>query len=216
MKASYVTESKKCISTKDSGQPATTKSGSSTAGNFCSATPANRALTLRELQARAEKLSVLGLKILSDTIRKRGRGYFSVMTQCLSCLSLREKDLRNLEKGFSKKCQCLNVRHYRDPRANVLGQRFEAMRQRCNRDSHWASSMYKGRGVKVLFKSRRHFITWAIATWPDQDFKGLEFDRVDNDGDYSESNLRLVTRSENMLNRRLTESINISTARNFL
>jgi hypothetical protein len=83
------------------------------------------------------------------------------------------------------------------------------MVQRCERDTHWQSHDYKGRGIKVLFPSREAFVRWAMETWPDEDFKGLEFDRIDNDGHYSPDNLRLVTSRENKLNSR-TEIVLLS------
>ena len=76
------------------------------------------------------------------------------------------------------------------------------MVQRCRRDTHVSSHNYKGRGIEVRFESSGAFITWALTTFPDTDFNGLDFDRIDNDGHYEPSNLRLVTRSENLRNRR--------------
>lgn len=75
------------------------------------------------------------------------------------------------------------------------------MVQRCERDSHKQSKNYKGRGIKCLFKSREQFVKWALAKWPNEDFIGKEFDRIDNDGHYEPGNLRLVTPTENHENR---------------
>jgi hypothetical protein len=76
------------------------------------------------------------------------------------------------------------------------------MVQRCNTPTHKQSKDYHGRGIKVLFVDRFDFITWALAKWPDADFKEWDFGRVDNDGHYSKDNLVLEKRGRNHLNRR--------------
>lgn len=76
------------------------------------------------------------------------------------------------------------------------------MIQRCYRDTHTSSHNYKGRGIQVLFRDRQDFIRWAVAKFTEADMLALDFDREDNDGDYSKDNLRLVTRSVNCRNKR--------------
>jgi hypothetical protein len=66
-----------------------------------------------------------------------------------------------------------------------------------------------GRGIRVEFGSREQFIRWALEMWPGETFKGKDFDRVDNDGHYSPNNLRLVTRAENLRNRRTTVRVDV-------
>ncbi len=80
--------------------------------------------------------------------------------------------------------------------------RFRAMKQRCDTDTHVSSHNYKGRGIRVEFFSAEEFVAWARSTWPNEDFKGKDFDRINNDGNYMKENLRLVSRSVNHLNRR--------------
>jgi hypothetical protein len=156
------------------------------------------------------------LTLFPETVRKKGNGYFYVMTECKHCHKRREKELRNMEKGFSSKCQCQNKRYYGDPRVPTLSKRYGAMVQRCERDSHVSSHRYKGRGIRVLFKDIRDFVNWALKKWPDTDFKGLNFARKNNDGHYTKSNLRLVDRTTNLLNMSSTNAINIGQAREFL
>jgi hypothetical protein len=90
------------------------------------------------------------------------------------------------------------------------------MMQRCYKTTHVSSQDYKGRGIKVLFENRRDFVTWAVTQWPEETFKGKDFDRRDNDGDYSKENLRLVTRSENLLNRRKSGLSDVVLGKEFL
>lgn len=132
--------------------------------------------------------------------RERSRRYVEAV--CSVCLETRWLLVDNVRRGKTKGCMCQRNRKYGgDPRVGTLGQRYDAMVQRCERDSHVSSHRYKGRGIKVLFDSREHFIRWALSTFPSSTFAGMDFDRTDNTGHYSPENLRLVTRSVNLLNR---------------
>ena len=60
---------------------------------------------------------------------------------------------------------------------------------------------YGGRGIKVCDEWRRDFnafAEWALANGYQ---KGLQIDRIDNDGDYEPSNCRFVTPAENNRNK---------------
>jgi hypothetical protein len=76
------------------------------------------------------------------------------------------------------------------------------MVKRCNdsKTSHYHN--YGGRGIKVCKKWQndpRKFIAWAENNgWK----KGLQIDRIDNDGNYSPSNCRITTNKVNSNNRR--------------
>jgi hypothetical protein len=83
-----------------------------------------------------------------------------------------------------------------------LGQRYDATIQRCRKLTHVSSGNYVGRGIEVRFRSREEFIWWALRKYPESDFKGLDFDRIDDDGHYEPDNLRSVPRSVNLLNTR--------------
>jgi hypothetical protein len=221
MKESSAQESKKSTNIKVCGQPITTRCGPKEVKKYRSGKPAWNALTLQHLVERAKALNVDGLTIFPETVRKSGGGYFYVLTECRCCGKREEKELRNMEKGFSSKCRCkrLGTRAgYGIPAELVktLGTRYSAMVQRCHRDTHVSVANYKGRGIQVLFKDRRAFVTWALETWPGENFKGKDFDRTDNNGHYSKENLRLVDRSTNLLNRRNQNPVNIGTAREFM
>ncbi|QAU06612.1 HNH endonuclease [Gordonia phage WilliamBoone] len=75
------------------------------------------------------------------------------------------------------------------------------MRERCNDPNHPGFEWYGGRGIQVEepWNSDRHpFYEWARANGYE---RGLELDRIDNNGNYSASNCRWVTRAQNMRNR---------------
>lgn len=206
MKVLFLKGGTMSLSTKDSKQPQITGSGS-----------------LTEEKLSSKKLPVMGgvsakvgkslihcswgtlVPVTGEVIRRvygNNRVRLVVQTRCVACGKVDYLLKENLVAGRTKSCRCqCAVKYGRDKRAASLGARYDCMIQRCYRDSHKQSQDYKGKGIKVLFESREHFVKWALATWPDTDFKGLEFDRIDNKGHYSPENLRLVPSSENKRNR---------------
>lgn len=111
----------------------------------------------------------------------------------------------NVRKGKTTSCRCQrNVRYENDPRATVLGKRASAMIQRCNTPTYPEYPHYGGRGIEYRFKSREHFIRWALEYLPHETYKGVDIDRRDNDGHYEPGNLRLVSRRVNLINKRTT------------
>ena len=54
----------------------------------------------------------------------------------------------------------------------------------------------------MRFASRRYFILWMEENLPHPDYRGVEINRIDNDGHYEPGNLNLVTRRENLTNTR--------------
>jgi hypothetical protein len=155
---------------------------------------------LSVVEAAVMKLPLIGLTIHPGSIY-RDKGYRMVSVTCLFCKKTKKLSVDSLLAGKTRGCSCRPRKYGGDPRAHILGQRYDCIVQRCERDSHKQSKDYKGRGIKNKFKSRKHFVKWALAKWPDTDFKGLEFDRIDNDGHYEPANLRLVTSTENHENR---------------
>jgi hypothetical protein len=216
-------EKKQSSNTKAFEQPSTTRSGLLKKGRFTSGQPAHNRLNLSALIIRAESVSILGLELFPQTLRREGNGYFMVQTKCLHCGTVREKELRNLEKGFSSKCQCQHPSKVQNQYPGIspavvrsLAARYQAMKQRCEKDTHVSSHRYKGRGIKCLFESRQEFITWALEKWPGETFKRKDFDREDNDGHYEKGNLRLVSRTVNLLNMGNTPAVNIGHARELM
>lgn len=164
--------------------------------------------TDEEIKARAATLDIPGLEIFAETAAKgksSGQGRYLVKTKCCDCGHEMPQVLTALKQGKRKKCRCQGgVRGHADPIRYSLRIRYRAMHQRCNTDTHVSSHHYKGRGIKLLFTSTDEFVEWALSEFPEQagkGFKGWDFDRIDNDGHYEKSNLRLACRSLNHVNR---------------
>ncbi|MGA2876210.1 MAG: hypothetical protein ABSE82_11815 [Nitrososphaerales archaeon] len=152
------------------------------------------------LEKQLDQLQRNGLTIWKHTFdREKGIRFIDAM--CSYCKKLKRYNVDSLLRGTTKACACQrNLKYGDDPRADTLGEIYTRIVRRCNRNSHKQSNDHKGNG-KCTFESREHFIRWALDTWHDTDFKGLGFERVDDHGDYSPDNLRLVTSKEKQRNR---------------
>ena len=189
------------VSASPSDLPSTSLTSPMSSGGMAktSACPAPADWLTPALLERVERLTLHDLVVVTGTLQKEGHGNISLEVTCTRCGKRKKKWLMNLEKAKDVRCGCHRAT---DPIRYTLAIRYNAMNQRCNTDTHVSSHNYKGRGIKLEFESREDFIQWALATWPSETFKGKDFDRIDNDGNYSKTNLRLVTRSINHLNRR--------------
>jgi hypothetical protein len=123
---------------------------------------------------------------------------------CPICLKTRRVNLGNLVK-FKVECLCLRNRKYLGVPQSVvdtLGERYDAKLQMCNPKNKDIYQNYAGRGIELRFMNREHFIRWVLECLPHQDYKGVDMDRIDNNGHYEPGNLRLVSRAVNLRNTR--------------
>lgn len=88
---------------------------------------------------------------------------------------------------------------------SYLKRKFYRLRYRCNTPTCPSYKYYGRRGIQVKFKSVKSFVVWVkyILGFDTLDkLKGLEIDRIDNNGHYEPGNIRFVTRTENNQNKR--------------
>lgn len=80
---------------------------------------------------------------------------------------------------------------------------YNGMKARCNNPNTKSYKNYGARGIKIeeSFNTFEKFFNWAVSQGYDVDIK-LEIDRIDNNGNYSVENCRLVTKAENSRNTR--------------
>lgn len=154
-------------------------------------------LDINEVTKRAKAGSPAGMTF--KDVRKNGR-YWESLFECQSCLEIKWLNIYNLPN--TKGCSCSKNRKYFAPKdwVNSLSDRHAAMVQRCDKWTHKHSYNYRGRGILNKFESSEQYIKWALGKWPHGEFMGMDIDRIDNDGRYEPTNLKLSTRKVNLAN----------------
>ena len=81
---------------------------------------------------------------------------------------------------------------------------WQNMKQRCSNPKHPKYHRYGGRGIKVCdeWLNIEQFSEWAIQN---KLITGMSIDRINNDGDYTPENCRVVSMSENSRKKRTTK-----------
>lgn len=119
-----------------------------------------------------------------------------------------------LMKGATKSCGCLLKELYASrsdsPQYRELKKALCRASERCYREACRSYARYGGRGITVCEEWRsspESFCEWALANgWE----KGLQLDRVDNNGNYEPGNCRWVTSKVNNRNRSNNRIVRVS------
>ncbi len=111
---------------------------------------------------------------------------------------------RKRARKFYKKHKIKYIKYNRDKRQTLKGylyHRFQDIIYRCNNPKRVGYKNYGGRGIKCKFRSVDEFINYVINELK-IDPRGLQIDRINNDGHYEPGNIRFITCSEDLKNRR--------------
>ena len=166
-----------------------------------------RKLTKLELEKRIISAKNSHLSFDLSSLRqveygKKARKHWVVNGSCSICGCEKPYNVDNIVRGLSTKCKCLRRRLYFSDEEVLLGKRYDAMKQRCRNTGTDMQKNYGARGIKNRFRNRRHFIDYIKNHLPHKDYIDVEIDRIDTNGHYEEGNLRLVTKKENLKNKR--------------
>ena len=155
----------------------------------------------------------LGTEYPTSTSKHRRR--YSLY-ECPYCKEIFKGANNDMQKGDITSCGCYctkltGKRFYKHGLiTNKLYFIWAQMKQRCTNPNDMGYKNYGDRGIVLCDDWNDNFISfynWAI----NNDYvKGLQIDRVDNNGNYEPSNCRWVTRSINTQNSRLIKSSNTS------
>jgi len=116
---------------------------------------------------------------------------------CRMCDNARNKKYQQTHKAKINN----TVQEYHKTIIGCLRHRFNTIKQRCNNPKNKDYKNYGGRGIKCLFNSSKEFVDYVVNELK-TDPRGLEIDRIDNNGYYEPDNIRIVTRKVNRNNRR--------------
>ena len=157
-------------------------------------------------------IDLTGQKFGKLTVIKRVENdkFKNVMWLC-RCECGNIKKIRGFQVKKSKSCGCLTRFKTKHALTNhPIFNLWHSMKDRCYGDDPQHKKYYKDRGIIVCDDWRddfKAFYDWAITNgWE----KGLQIDRIDNDGNYEPNNCRFVTPRQNALNKRRLNSRNTS------
>lgn len=143
------------------------------------------------------------------------RSYWLVRGTCERCGETRTIYVDNILSGKTSGCPCYRAyKHggtkgarYENEAARRLGERYDAMVQRCRNPKNATYRRYGARGIELRFADRAAFIAYCLEALPHRDYLGVQIDRTDNDGHYEPGNLRLVDQATNLRNTRRTKTV---------
>jgi hypothetical protein len=125
-----------------------------------------------------------------------------LLCRCV-CGNEREVFIGALRAGASSSCGCQTRKRTHGMSYIPEYKLWTAMISRCHYPKHKHFKNYGGRGIRVCDAWRESFETF-LADVGRRPEPGMTLDRRDNDGHYEPGNVRWATRSEQMLNTRLS------------
>lgn len=143
------------------------------------------------------------LKVLREagSSTKRSKAWVVQCSKCGALKTMFGRNIRRVKEDGTEGCLCeghpSRIHGLWDHPAYDT---WEGMMARCYKATHPAFHRYGGRGITVCteWHDPSVFIPWLIGMgWQ----RGLQIDRIDNDGGYSPSNCRVVHPSENSNNK---------------
>jgi len=125
-----------------------------------------------------------------------------LLAQCRGCYRKyywdnKQACLKRVKKNYQKQHKTI---------MGYLQHLFQVIKNRCTNINHVYYYCYGGRGIKLKFTSDE-FVDYVMNVLK-VDPRGLQIDRIDNNGNYEPGNIRFVTAKVNSNNRRQEKWLN--------
>ena len=154
--------------------------------------------------------------VFGEITYKEGKGRARISLEC-SCGTIAEVLVNRVLTYNTRSCGCLRHKtqikksHGGKPRSGAtrLYRIWSAMRERCRRHDNVSYPNYGGRGIDVCPEWKESFTAfrdWAMSNGYSSE---LSLDRIENDLDYSPSNCKWSTKSEQARNTRSNRFVTI-------
>lgn len=154
------------------------------------------------------------LTLVGDPYSHNGLFVCDCLCECGVRKTIRANNLIN---GNTKSCGCLNRERLSSGalakhrlKTHPLYSVWMGVRQRCQKEYCKSFKDYGGRGIKVCDEWAKDFMpfyNWAVNNGYK---KGLQLDRINNNGDYEPSNCQFITQKENL---RKTRNVKLTVTR---
>lgn len=140
-------------------------------------------------------------------------GLHSLCKRCRKLLS-QTKETKEVNRRACKRYRCTEKgkengrqrsKKYRLTVVGYLRTVWHNIQARCYDPNHKSYKHYGGRGIENRFKSFEDFFSYILNNLKIrklEQIKGLQIDRVNNDGHYERGNVRFVTHKVNCNNKR--------------
>lgn len=149
------------------------------------------------------KLDLTGQRFGKLTVIEESEKWGHYTTWLCKCDCGNEKKIRtnSLRSGATKSCGCESIKALQMRKIKYKNHNYRmyhvwyGMLERCKNQKNTFYHRYGGRGITVCneWKDFDNFANWALQNGYDD---ALSLDRIDNDGNYSPSNCRWVTKKQ--------------------
>lgn len=153
--------------------------------------------------------SLIFLREVSPAHLPSGQTRRRALFQC-ECGKEFEAMIDSVKRGKIVSCKCKQSTRGRENNLlhgltdTTIYRLWQNMKTRCYNPKTWNFNNYGGRGIIICDEWKNDFMVfhdWCVSNGHQ---KGLQIDRVNNDGNYEPENCRFVTNTTNTHNRRTT------------
>lgn len=150
------------------------------------------------IKVKFYKWTIIG-KELTGTVKNK---YILCKCDCGTEKSIRINCLKN---GLTKSCGCKSKTRLGESRSSVYIL-WKVVKRRVS-ENHYAANYYYNRGISMCIEWSNDYLAFKKWCLENGYKKGLQIDRINNNGNYCPDNCRFVTISENGRNKRNNRTI---------